>query len=144
MRARELFSDRFKVVAILDGDDCPTKAFLEVGDVKTRAHRAGLAVWLQQIAMNGLGWLSASACHEAKTDSGIYRLRKGDLRLYFFHGRDGEVVVCCDGEVKRGDKPHAGTIRRAERAKRDYEDAVRDGTYVRLPADQNGEAQNED
>jgi hypothetical protein len=145
LQTRELFSDKFKVVAILDDKGCPTKSFIEQGDDKTRVHRAGLFRWLKEIATRGLGgWLPASACHEAESRSGIYRLRKGDLRLYFFHGKEGEVVVCCDGEIKRSDKPDAAVIKRAKNAKRAYETAVKDGTYVRLAAGQEGDIQNED
>ena len=43
------------------------------------------------------------SCHEAIAGSGIYRLRQGVLRLYFFYDRD-KVIICSDLKIKRQDK----------------------------------------
>ena len=120
MKAKILVESRFRVVAVMDGDDCPVEDFLTKGEKSTEAHRSGLYVLMERAANEGLQALSSAQFHEVDKNNGIYEFIKGPLRLFCFKGSDGVVAVCTDGARKQGQKVDKAAVQSAIRTKADY------------------------
>ena len=64
--------------------------------------------------------------HEASKKDGLYRIRKGDLRLYFFfHADAGELIICSHATVKKQQETAPADIARAVRMKKEFDSAKR-------------------
>lgn len=113
----------------MDGDECPAEQFLASGEKSTEASRLGLFRMLEFIANNGLQAAPSAWYHEASKPLGIYELIKGDLRLFFFKGKDGDIAICTSGVLKKGRKADSSSVDRAARWRADYESAVQSNSY---------------
>ncbi len=122
MKVKVLYSDKYDVVAVMDGDDCPTEDFLENGEATTQASREGLSIILQHIAENGLN--GASWVHEANKQEGIYEFTKGKLRLFFFKGVNNQIAVCTTGVIKKQQKADKPSVNKAIGYKKQYAQAI--------------------
>ncbi|MNK90270.1 hypothetical protein D3C87_1103140 [compost metagenome] len=120
MRVQLLAEDSFQVVAIMTGDKCPAVDFLSAGEKATAASRKGLLRMIEHIAEHGLGGLPVAWSHEVNKDEGIYELVKGDLRLFFFKGKDRQITVLTSGIMKKGRKVDALSVARAIALKKEY------------------------
>lgn len=129
MRSKVLASAKFRVVGIMEGDKCPAEDFLTVGEKTTEASRVGLYLMLEYVAQNGLQSCPSSWYHEANKNWGIYEFIKGDLRLFFFKGEDGDIAVCTSGVLKKGQKADKSAVRRAHEWRTEYAQAVKRKTY---------------
>lgn len=122
MKVKVLYSDKHDVVAVMDGDNCPTEDFLENGEATTQASREGLSIILQHIAENGLN--GASWVHEANKQEGIYEFTKGKLRLFFFKGVNNQIAVCTTGVIKKQQKADKPSVIKAIGYKKQYAQAI--------------------
>lgn len=129
LKTKILAAARYRVVGVIDGNGCPAEQFLASGESTTRASRLGLFRMLEFIADNGLQAAPSAWYHEANKPLGVYELIKGDLRLFFFKGRDGDIAVCASGVMKKGRKADTAAVERAARWRAEYESAVLNGTY---------------
>lgn len=84
---------------------------------------------LVHVANNGLQGVPRNWTHEVSKQAGIYEFIKGDLRLYFFKGSNGDIAVCTTGLLKKRQKADKASIAQALEWRQIYERAVRDGTY---------------
>lgn len=129
MRSKVLTADRFRVVGVMEGDQCPAEDFLTEGEQATAASRAGLLHMLQHVAENGLHGSPSAWYHEANKKWGIYEFKKGDLRLFFFKGENGDIAVCTSGVLKKGQKADKAAVTRAHEWRVAYQQAINDQTY---------------
>lgn len=120
---------RFRVVGVMDGDECPAEDFLLSGEASTRASRIGLIQMIQYVATDGLQGTPAGWWHEASKADGVYEFRKGDLRLFFFKGVGGEIAVCTCGVVKKGSKADKAAVSKAARLRQEYMAAIQNNSY---------------
>lgn len=118
-----LFSGRHRVVGMLEGGECPAVNFLTTGEKSTEASRNGLAIMLQHVSEHGFHGIPTKWTHEADKNNGIYQFIKGDLRLMFFKGVNGDIAVCADGYVKKGQRVDKPAVARAIAFKKQYESA---------------------
>lgn len=124
-----LVEGRYTVAAVMHGDECPTEQFLTEGEERYRAQRVGLADIIERIANEGWPGISRSMTHEVDKRRKIYELIKGDLRLFYFHGKDRTLVICTSGVIKKGQKVNKKAVDEADRYRRDY-DAASDDTSI--------------
>lgn len=122
-------SDRYRVVGVMEGDRCPAEEFLATGEKATESSRLGLIQMLQFVAKNGLHGSPSAWFHEASKSLGIYEFKKGDLRLFFFKGENGDIAVCTCGVLKRGQKADKTAVTRASEWRAAYQKAIKDQTY---------------
>lgn len=62
--------------------------------------------------------------HEASKSDGLYGIRKGDLRIYFFFDADaGELVVCSHAAVKKQQRTATADVSAAVRMKEKFDAA---------------------
>lgn len=120
MKVKVLHEGKYRVVATMSGEGCPVEDFLAHGETQTKASRVGLARMLQHVADFGLAALPAAWSHEANKQEGILQLRKGDLRLFFFEGVNGEIAVCTGGVRKSSQKADKAAVERAAGLRRAY------------------------
>lgn len=128
MLLKLLFEDVFSVVATTHDGSCSTEAFLNSGEATTKAAREGLYEMLKHVAERGLEGVPAAWVHEANKKESIYEFIKGPLRLFFFKGKDGQVVVCTDGVRKKGKKADRKSVKKAVALRKEYLEAVDNGT----------------
>ena len=137
MRLKALFTERYSVVAVLDGDICPAEDFLTSGEEATRASREGFLMFLQFIAENGFDKAPVSWSHEANKKNGIYEFRKGKLRLFFFKGLNGQIAVCTTGVRKTTAKANKSAVKLAIEYKNNYFAAAKNEELVLIQEDEN-------
>lgn len=128
MKVKILFEAQFKIVATMDGEECPAERFLLEGEEATEGSRTGMVQILEFLAENGLGKASHAWMHEASKKEEIYEFIKGPLRLFFFKGSDGQIAVCTEGVRKKGKKANKLAVARAAAWRVDYESAVKEQT----------------
>lgn len=114
----------------MKGDDCPVLQFLERGEKAYEASRKGLRALLARAASNSLQGFPALLMHEVDKDHGIYEFIKGNLRLLFFKGEDGELVVCTGGYIKKSSKIDKHMVAAAVQAQKEYLEAKKSGKIV--------------
>jgi len=128
LKLKELACAKYRVVAVMEGDDCPAELFLIDGEDAALAARQGLFTMLEFAAKEGLQSLPAKWVHEANKQEQIFEFIKGPLRLFFFKGVDGQIAVCTTGTRKAGNKADRGEVAKAARFRRDYFAAVENNT----------------
>lgn len=117
---REILAEgKFKVVAVAGNGECPALKFLT--DRRSFADtRVQLFKMLKVVAERGFGHIPAAWCHEVDKRHGIYEFIKGDLRLFYFKGKNGEIAVCTGGVVKKGQKVDKAAVTDAIKWKDEY------------------------
>lgn len=128
MKLKILTEGRYKVVAVMDGEDCPAEEFLTTGEVETEAARTGMVQILEFLAANGLEKASHAWVHEADKSKEIYEFIKGPLRLFFFKGSHGQIAVCTSGVRKKGRKADKASVKRAADLRVEYQAALANNT----------------
>lgn len=119
----------WRLYAIATDDGCPVEEFLEncLSNANLERYANGLIDLIYKIGQSEKGPRmfegNSGICHEAVDGEAIYRLRKGDVRLYFFYGNDRKVVICPHGEVKRSERVSKATKRLLIQARDSYNDA---------------------
>ncbi len=125
MNVKQLFSNYYQIIAVMDNDDCPAADFMANGEASTRASREGLNLMLSRTAENGLDGIPALWIHEADKQNGIYEYIKGPLRLFFFKGEGKQIVVCTVGGRKKGQKADKPSVNKSIEFKNKYFDALK-------------------
>jgi len=129
MHLKELLTEsRFRVMGAMKGSTCPSERFLTSGENQYAASRRGLVELLRRAANDGLQQFSSELLHLVNQPNGIYEFIKGDLRLLFFKGSDGELIVCTGGYIKKGQKVPSREVDQAVRLKQEYMSAKKAGT----------------
>ena len=72
--------------------------------------------------------VSNKLVREVSKKEKIYEFRKGDLRLFFFHGEGNCIAVCCSGVIKKGQKADISAVTKAARLRSEYMSAVANQT----------------
>jgi len=123
LKVKVIAAKSYEVVAVMDGDVCPTDHFICAGESTTSSMREGLSVMLQFVAMRGLAGVPSGWYHEASKEDNVYEFIKCALRRFFFKGKGNQIVVCCTGTRKSGKKADKNAVATAAAWRRQYEEA---------------------
>jgi hypothetical protein len=129
MKVKVLAEDNFRIVAVMDGAECPAETFLQEGEKSTEAARFGLLEIIGHVAEKGLNAVPSGWFHEADKEKGIYEFIKGPLRLFFFKGNGKDIAICTSGVRKSGQKPDKSSVKKAAGLKKCYAAALANKTY---------------
>jgi len=140
LRVKRLAAAAFRVVAVMEGEGCPTEEFLASIQGKLCASRDGLLEMLQFVAERGLAAMPHAWSHEVNKQESILEFIKGDLRLFYFRGKNGDIAVCSGGVVKKGRKADKSAVAKAIAHRNSYMEAVKNGT-CQLIQDEDDETQ---
>ena len=124
MKVKQLYSSNYEIVAIIDDDACPVEDFLTSGEDSTQSTRTGLLDMMEHIAEYGFHGTPSKWTHEASKNDGIYELTKGRLRVFYFKGKESQIVVCTHGIIKKTQKADPAEVARAKSWKDNYLAAV--------------------
>ena len=91
------------------------------------ASRNRLLEYFRQLAGGGPQVLNPAQCHQVDAHDKIYEFIAGRLRVLFFQGSTGSVVICTDMFLKKTQKIPAKEVAKAVKAKKAYEQAVKSG-----------------
>ncbi|MHB1267826.1 MAG: hypothetical protein ACYCY2_09540 [Acidithiobacillus ferriphilus] len=129
MRLKGLITRRkFRVVGVMVKETCPAERFVTSGEKQYQAYRTGLQGFLRRAADEGIDPFPSSALHLVNREEGIYEFIKGPLRLLFFKGIEGEIVVCTGGYIKKSQKADHLMVAGAIRMKQNYLEAKENHT----------------
>lgn len=91
------------------------------------ASRNRLLAYFEQVARAGPKALSTAQCHQIDANEKIYEFIAGQLRVLFFQGATGNVVICSHMFLKKTQKTPPKEVSKAVRAKKEYEQADKAG-----------------
>lgn len=91
------------------------------------ASRNRLLEYFKQVAAGGLQALNSAQCHQVDANNKIYEFISGKLRVLFFQGAKGNLVICTHMFLKKTQKTPSKDVNRAIRAKEKYEQADKAG-----------------
>ncbi len=113
---------QFRIVGVMQGDACPALDFLTNVSANHSSSRDGVLEMLAHVAEKGFQGVPAGWAKEANKQHHIMEFKKGDLRLFFFHGRNGDIAVCTCGAVKKGQKADKASVNLSAKMKQQYDD----------------------
>ena len=128
MKIKVLYSEKYKVLGVMDGRACPSEDFLNDGEDDTYASRQGLKIFLEKVAESGLDGCPSAWFKVANKAEGIYEFKKGRLRLFFFRGQGNSIAICTTGNVKKTQKADRSSINAAIEYRKEYKTALKDNT----------------
>lgn len=124
-------TDKYTVAAVLKNGTCEVTEFLEGLEEKTyRGSVDGLYALMGSVSKAGLQDISTKLSHCVNEEEKIYEFIKGRLRLFYFKGKGDLLVICTSGVIKKTKKVDEKKVARAVVFKKQYLQAVRDGTLV--------------
>ena len=89
--------------------------------------RNRLLEYFKYVAAGGPQALNYAQCHPVDANNKIYEFISGKLRVLFFQGVTGNLVICTHMYLKKTQKTPAQEVNKAIRAKREYEQAEKAG-----------------
>lgn len=135
MKLKRLAFNRFEIVAVMDGDECPAESFLLHDEKSTMAARHGLVQMLDKVAEEGLQKVPSAWFHEANKELDIYEFIKGPLRLFFFKGKNRQIAVCTTGVKKSGQKADPAAVKKAAKWRGEYYEALKNDALITVSDD---------
>lgn len=112
------------VLAVLDGPvadpTCPVMDFLSDHQATVPGQVAGILTTIENFSTSGLELITSEQCHNVNDDATIWQFRRGRLRILWFYGEDGRVIICSHGFFKNTQKTPKHEVRRAEAARAAY------------------------
>jgi hypothetical protein len=121
LKVKVLFDDTYRILATMDGEDCPVEEFLVQG---SDSASTGLLTMLEVLANKGFDGVPPKWSHEANKAEKISQLVKGDFRLFFFKGEGRDIAVCVLAKKKTGQKADPQAVAKAVDAKARYAAAI--------------------
>lgn len=113
-------------IALEKGDGTLSCSLIEdFSDIEAtyEASRNRLLAYFRQVAISGPKALNSAQCHQVDAKSKIYEFISGDLRVLFFRGSQGNLVICTHMFLKKTQKKPPKELNKALRVKRLYEQA---------------------
>jgi hypothetical protein len=109
MKVLEVRSGRFRVGAVVKerasgAMECELLDAFERLESKEEASGDRLLILFETVAADGLSALSSSQFHLVDKEHGIYEFIAGRLRVLFFKGASGQMVICTHLFMKKGQK----------------------------------------
>lgn len=83
--------------------------------------------YFRQVADGGLQALNDAQCHTIDSKHRISEFIAGRLRVLFFQGARGNMVICTHMFLKKTQKTPVKEINRAVKAKQEYDQAEKAG-----------------
>ena len=91
------------------------------------ASRNRILEYFKHVAAGGPQALNHAQCHAVDANHKIYEFISGQLRVLFFQGATGRMVICTHMFLKKTQKTPPKEVNKAIRAKKDYERAEQAG-----------------
>jgi len=123
---------KFHVGAVIQqkGDGSLACSLLDDFDNLEAVHEAArdrFLAYFGQVAANGPRALNGAQMHQVDANDKIYELIAGGVRVLYFQGTSGQVIICTHMFLKKSQKTPPKEIARAVRAKKEYEQATKAG-----------------
>lgn len=125
MKILSIQSAKFHIGAVVhekgDGTlECALIDDFETIEATYAASRNQLLAYFQRVASNGLQALTTGQCHSVDANDKIYEFIAGKLRVLFFQGTTGQVIICSHMFLKKTQKTPPKEVNKAIRAKKQY------------------------
>ncbi len=132
MKILSIQKAKFQVGAVIHekGDGSLVCALIDdFNDIEAtyEASRNRLLAYFVQVAGAGPQALNFAQCHQVDANNKIYEFISGKLRVLFFQGSTGSVVVCTHMFLKKTQKTPPKEVNKAIRARKEYEQAEKVG-----------------
>ena len=132
MKILSIQQAKFHVGAVVQekGDGTLTCDLLDdFNDIEAtyEASRNRILEYFKQVAAGGPQALNTAQCHQVDANNKIYEFIAGRLRVLFFQGNKGNLVICTHMFLKKTQKTPPKDVNKAIRAKKEYEQADKAG-----------------
>jgi putative component of toxin-antitoxin plasmid stabilization module len=127
---------RFQVVGTVDDEACEAERFLTEGEEAEKSYRDGVRMKLMYLVKYGFQNVPDTWSRVVDRQEGVWELRHGPLRLFYFKGSGQQIAVCVCGRRKKGRKVDPQAVGQACRARRMYGEAVKYGTLIEESRDE--------
>ena len=132
MKVLSIQQAKFHVGAVVQekGDGTLTCDLLDdFNDIEAtyEASRNRILEYFKQVAAGGPQALNTAQCHQVDANNKIYEFISGKLRVLFFQGTKGSLVICTHMFLKKTQKTPPKDLSKAIRAKKEYEQAEKAG-----------------
>jgi hypothetical protein len=128
LKLKPLANDKYSVLAVIENGACPVLQFLMSGQASTKASRLGIVKLLELASQQGLDAIPTACIHEVSKSQKIYEFIKGDLRVFFFKGKNGQIAICCGSDVKKQQRANKTEVERAAKFRDEYFRALENHT----------------
>jgi phage-related protein len=91
------------------------------------ASRNRILEYFKHVATGGPQALNYAQCHTVDVNNKIYEFISGKLRVLFFQGATGRMVICTHMFLKKTQKTPLKEVNKAIKAKKEYEEAEKAG-----------------
>lgn len=114
-----VYDDLWSIVgACNDRGDCPTDDFLSGLNANFAKDVNRVRALFTHIAKKGPNLLPVEISHNIAPE--IFEFIRGRIRIVWFYGESGRIIICSHGFVKKGQKTPRAEIEAAQRAKSNY------------------------
>lgn len=121
--------DTWSIVGVCsDRGDCPADDFLCGLDANFEKDVQRVRTLFKYIAKTGPNLLPVEVSHNIAPD--IFEFIRGRLRIAWFYGDGGKIVVCSHGFVKKEQKTRPAEIATAQRTRSSYISAHQKGAVA--------------
>lgn len=132
MKILSIQKAKFHVGAVVQekGDGSLNCALIEdFTDIEAtyEASRNRILEYFKHVAAGGPQALNYAQCHTVDSNNKIYEFISGKLRVLFFQGATGRMVICSHMFLKKTQKTPTQEVNKAIRAKKEYELAEKAG-----------------
>lgn len=111
--------DSWSIVGVCtDRGDCPVDDFLSGLDANFQKDADRVRALFTHVAKQGPNLLPVEISHNIAPE--VFEFIRGRLRIAWFYGTGGKIVVCSHGFVKKGQKTPRAEIEAAQRARNSY------------------------
>lgn len=135
MELKVLFKSQYIVTAATDRGSCPIEDLLSSDDKSTNAWRLKLIHMLDEISIHGFHNAPSIWIKCVDTEEGIYELKSGKLRLFYFKGSNGVILICTSLNRKDSQKVNQTDVTRAISIKRQYQEAINNNDLLLLESE---------
>ncbi|HEY8035625.1 MAG TPA: type II toxin-antitoxin system RelE/ParE family toxin [Methylobacter sp.] len=124
MKLKILHESRYKIAAVMSGDDCETLSFFNEIESKNQSSVDGLLGLIERIADYGIDTLPTKLSHLVDKEEKIYELIKGNIRLLYFKGNCDVLIVTTHAFIKKTQKTPENHKNKAIMLKKAYQLAL--------------------
>lgn len=130
MQLKILAQGRYTVSSILRKGKCPVSDSPLSADANFDVTHTRLLQVIERIADHGMDGIPSSISKVVRKKPKILELKRGDLRLFYFHGHENRIVVCTELIQKKTQRVDRQAVARAVDTYYEYYNSLASGTLI--------------
>lgn len=132
MELQVLIKNKYKVLAVTNRGRCDVENALMNGEASNKGVRFRLIDMLDRLSQDGFHNAVSVWTKPLDSRGDIHELKSGKMRLFYFTGSNGDLLICTSLGRKTTPRADKSAIAEVRRFKNEYEDALQNQTLVYL------------